>query len=98
MPPRNAPTTPPKSSSAPTRLTKAATVHDKLLNSNGSYYAATPKLAYSAEFFVGGRQGNALIAKGRDTDEEFIIRGVFQIAHNDFYFTPDANFDSANVF
>jgi hypothetical protein len=36
--------------------------------------------------------------KGKDTDEEFIIRCVFQISRNDFYFTPDANFDPANVF
>jgi hypothetical protein len=71
---------------------------DKLQTSPGGFYAATPKLAYRAEYFPGGRDGNILIAKGRDDDQEFIIRGVFQISRNDFYFTPDANFDPANVF
>jgi hypothetical protein len=33
-----------------------------------------------------------------DEDAEFIIRGVFEISRNDFYFTPDANFNPTNVF
>lgn len=32
-----------------------------------------------------------------DTQSEFILRGVFQIAHNDFFFTPDGNFIPNNL-
>ncbi|KAG2138762.1 hypothetical protein BD769DRAFT_1384533 [Suillus cothurnatus] len=97
-----APNTPPDSSSSST-ITYTSThansvVLDKLQNSPGGFYAAMPKLAYRAEFFAGGRDGNILVVKGRDDDQEFITRGVFQISRNDFYFTPDANFDPANIF
>jgi len=44
------------------------------------------------------KQKNILVVKGKDTDGEFIIQGVFQTSRNDFYFTPDVNFDPANVF
>ncbi|KAG1758310.1 hypothetical protein EDD22DRAFT_998796 [Suillus occidentalis] len=96
----NTPTTPPTSSSTGTctPISTASIVLDKLQNSPGGFYAATPKLTYRVEYFPGGRDGNILIAKGRDDDQEFIICGVFQISRNDFYFTPDANFDPANVF
>jgi hypothetical protein len=76
----------------------ASTVLEMLQNSPGGFYAATPKLAYRAEFFAGGHNGNILITKGRNDDQEFIICGVFQISCNDFYFMPDANFDPGNVF
>ncbi|KIJ09216.1 hypothetical protein PAXINDRAFT_17684 [Paxillus involutus ATCC 200175] len=42
--------------------------------------------------------GNIIITKGSETEDEFILRGVFQISRNDFYFNPDANFNPANVF
>lgn len=73
-------------------------VLNKLKTSPGGFYAATPRLAYRAEYFAGGRDGNILITKGLDHDEEFIIRGVFQISRNDFFFTPDGNFNPANIF
>lgn len=96
------PTTPPNSSSSTSTYTSAhaisSKVLDKLQTSAGGYYAAMPKLAHRAEFFAGGRDGNMLVVKGRDDNQEFIIHGVFQISRNDFYFTPDANFDPANVF
>ncbi|KAG1732556.1 hypothetical protein EDB19DRAFT_1831263 [Suillus lakei] len=95
----NKPTTPPTSSSSTsTPISAASVVLDKLQNSPGGFYAATPKLAYHAEYFPGGQDGNILIAKGQDNDQEFIVCGIFQISQNDFYFTPDANFDPANVF
>jgi hypothetical protein len=75
----------------------AASVLDKLLTSDNDFYTATPKLASRAEYFA-GRQKNILVVKGKDTDEEFIIRGVFQTSRNNFHFTPDANFDPENVF
>ncbi|OJA09925.1 hypothetical protein AZE42_04890 [Rhizopogon vesiculosus] len=74
-----------------------ASVLDNLLASDNGFYAATSKLASRAEYFAGG-QKNILVVKGKDTDEEFIIWSVFQISQNDFYFTPDANFDPVNVF
>jgi len=92
--PRSSPTLGPK----PT--VTAASVLDKMQNSEGGFYAATPKLVHRAEYFAGGPKGNILIVKGRNLDEdaEFIIRGVFEISRNDFYFTPDANFNPTNVF
>ncbi|KAG2045159.1 hypothetical protein BDR03DRAFT_976993 [Suillus americanus] len=94
------PETPP---SSPVRLkpaVTAASVLDKMQNDEGGFYAATPKLAYRAEYFAGGQKGNILIVKGRNLDEdaEFIIHGVFEISCNNFYFTPDANFNPTNPF
>ncbi|KAG1908162.1 uncharacterized protein F5891DRAFT_1179681 [Suillus fuscotomentosus] len=66
--------------------------------SPGGFYAATPRLAYRTEYFSGGRDGNILITKGLDHNEEFIICSVFQISRDDFCFTPDGNFNPANVF
>lgn len=89
---------PPKSKSSSTRKTPAS-ILQKLQNSPGGYYAATPKLIRHVEYFIGGRDGNILVSKGgglRPT--EFIIRGVFEISRNDFNFTPDANFNPSNVF
>src|SRR6267154_6405716 len=51
----------------------AASVLDKLLTSDNGFYAATPKLASRTEYFAGG-QKNILVVRGKDTDEEFIIR------------------------
>ncbi|KAG0708554.1 hypothetical protein DFH29DRAFT_422954 [Suillus ampliporus] len=42
--------------------------------------AAAPKTAYRAEYFAGWWYGNIFIAKGKDSVEEFIIRGVSLIA------------------
>ncbi|KAG1780095.1 hypothetical protein EV702DRAFT_1043443 [Suillus placidus] len=75
-----------------------ASVLNKLQTSAGGFYAAMPRLVYRTEYFAGGRDGNILITKGQDNDEEFIMRGVFQISRNDFHFTPDANYDPANIF
>ncbi|KAG1819468.1 uncharacterized protein BJ212DRAFT_1478704 [Suillus subaureus] len=75
-----------------------ASVLNKLKTSSGGFYAETPRLAYCAEYFTGGRDGNILITKGLDYDEEFIIHGVFKISRNNFFFTPDGNFNPANVF
>ncbi|KAG2336696.1 hypothetical protein BDR05DRAFT_1005627 [Suillus weaverae] len=75
-----------------------ASVLNKLQTSAGGFYAAMPRLVYRTEYFAGGRDGNILITKGQDNDEEFIMCGVFQISRNDFHFTPDANYDPANIF
>jgi hypothetical protein len=75
-----------------------ASVLNKLKTSPGGFYAGTPRLAYRAEYFTGGRDGNILITKGLDYDEEFIIRGVFEISRNNFFFTPDGDFNPANIF
>jgi len=94
------PETPPSSPARLKPAVTAASVLDKMQNDEGGFYAATPKLAYRAEYFAGGQKGNILVVKGRNLDEdaEFIIRGVFEISRNDFYFTPDANFNPTNVF
>jgi hypothetical protein len=94
------PETPPSSPTRPKPTVTAASVLNKMQNDEGGFYAATPKLAHRAEYFAGGQKGNILIMKGWNLDEdaEFIIRGVFEISRNDFYFTPDANFNPTSVF
>ncbi|KAG1893117.1 uncharacterized protein F5891DRAFT_1196839 [Suillus fuscotomentosus] len=93
------PTTSPKlSSSTRTSPKTPASVLNKLQTSPGGFYAAMPRLVYCTEYFAGGKDGNILITKGQDNDEEFIIRGVFQVSRNNFHFTPDTNYDPANVF
>ncbi|KAG0695959.1 hypothetical protein DFH29DRAFT_1004996 [Suillus ampliporus] len=78
--------------------TSAASVLVKLNTADNGFYAATPKLAYRAEYFAGGQNGNILIVKGRNSDEEFIVHGVYEISQNDFYLMPDTNFNPTNVF
>ncbi|KAG0708006.1 hypothetical protein DFH29DRAFT_871261 [Suillus ampliporus] len=78
--------------------TSAASILAKLNTANNGFYAATPKLAYHAEYFAGGQNGNILIVKGCNSDEEFIVCGVYEISRNNFYLTPDANFNPTNVF
>ncbi|KAG2153133.1 uncharacterized protein EDB93DRAFT_1102872 [Suillus bovinus] len=92
--------TPPSSPARHKPAMTAASVLNKMQNDEGGFYAATPKLAYRAEYFSGGQKGNILIVKGRNLNEdaEFIIHGVFEISRNNFYFTPDANFNPTNVF
>ncbi|KAG1728760.1 uncharacterized protein EDB91DRAFT_1086000 [Suillus paluster] len=76
-----------------------ASVLQKLQNSPGGFYAATPRLIHHVKYFIGGQDGNILISKGGGLQPtEFIIRGMFKISHNDFNFTPDANFNPLNVF
>ncbi|KAI6012861.1 hypothetical protein PISMIDRAFT_108319 [Pisolithus microcarpus 441] len=58
-------------------------------------YVCVPNLVQYIEFQT-GKNGDVLIWKNADT--EFTLKGVFQIACNDFYFTPDGNFDPANSF
>ncbi|KAG2064846.1 hypothetical protein BDR04DRAFT_1177456 [Suillus decipiens] len=68
------------------------------ITSPGGFYTTMPRLVYRTAYFAGGKDGNILITKGQDNDEEFIIRSVFQISRNNFHFTPDTNYDPANVF
>ncbi|KAG2092940.1 uncharacterized protein F5147DRAFT_779504 [Suillus discolor] len=76
-----------------------ASVLQKLQNSAGGFYAATPRLIQHVEYFIGGQDGNILISKGgRLQPTEFIIHGVFEISRNDFNLTPDGNFNPSNVF
>jgi hypothetical protein len=91
-------TTSPAPSSALIPTKTPTSVLNKLKTSPGGFYAGTPRLAYRAEYFTGGRDGNVLITKGLGYDEELIIRGVFEISRNNFFFTPDGDFNPANVF
>ncbi|KAG1907217.1 uncharacterized protein F5891DRAFT_1181513 [Suillus fuscotomentosus] len=76
-----------------------ASVLQRLQNSSGGFYAATPRLIRHVEYFIGGQDGNILVSKGGGLQPtEFIIRGVFEISRNDFNFTPDGNFNPSNVF
>ncbi|KAF8120376.1 hypothetical protein EV363DRAFT_1303312 [Boletus edulis] len=59
-------------------------------------YAASPDVLQRVEFRR-GKTADVLVVKG-GADAEFTLRGVYQIARNDFYFTPDGNFDPANSF
>ncbi|KAF9238949.1 hypothetical protein BU15DRAFT_74915 [Melanogaster broomeanus] len=59
-------------------------------------YASSPQILQCVEFRT-GKSSDILVLKG-DADAEFILCGVYQIVHNDFYFTPDGNFDPANSF
>lgn len=89
---------PPKPKSSST-CTTPASILQKLQNSPGGFYAATPKLIRHVEYFIGGQDGNILVSKGGGLQPtEFIIRGVFEISRNDFNFTPDANFNPSNIF
>ncbi|KAG1857480.1 hypothetical protein F4604DRAFT_1931432 [Suillus subluteus] len=89
---------PPKRKPSSTTSTSAS-VLQKLQNSPGGFYAATPRLIRHVEYFIGGQDGNILISKGGGLQPtEFIIRGVFEISRNDFNFTPDANFNPSNIF
>jgi len=71
-------------------------IHQRLLSSDvpGSYLA-TPHIAQRT-LFVPTNSYDILVPK-TDTKSEFILRGVFQIAHNDFFFTPDGNFVPGNL-
>lgn len=44
-----------------------------------------------------GNSLDILIRKG-SANTEFILHSVFQVMWNNFYFTPDTNFDSRNSF
>ncbi|KAF8119737.1 hypothetical protein EV363DRAFT_1409501 [Boletus edulis] len=55
----------------------------------------TSQLLKRVEFQT-GKTSDILVRK--DAFSEFILRGVFQIARNDFYFTPDGNYDPDNTF
>ncbi|KAH7926342.1 hypothetical protein BV22DRAFT_1128233 [Leucogyrophana mollusca] len=90
------PSTPPPQSSSSAQNTPDQ-ILNKLRTSPNGYYAATPNLADLAEFFLGGRSGDVLVAK-HSSKEEFILRGLFEISRSDFFFTPDGNFDPANDF
>ncbi|KIJ09101.1 hypothetical protein PAXINDRAFT_17803 [Paxillus involutus ATCC 200175] len=94
--------TPPPSSSQTHRATlrTAEEVKQKMLSQETKgFYAGKERLTALSEYYGGGpRNGDVLVIKGIDIDVEFIVRGVFQISRNDFYFTADANFDPANVF
>ncbi|KAF8425809.1 hypothetical protein L210DRAFT_3653056 [Boletus edulis BED1] len=57
--------------------------------------AASPNIVGRVEFQT-GKVSDILMRK--DTQSEFVMRGVYQIARNDFFFTPDGNFDPANTF
>jgi hypothetical protein len=91
-------TTSPAPSSALIPTKTPASVLNKLKTSPRGFYAGTPRLAYRAEYFTGGRHGNVLITKGLGYDEELIIHGVFKISRNNFFFMPDGDFNPANVF
>ncbi|KAG6380917.1 hypothetical protein JVT61DRAFT_5309 [Boletus reticuloceps] len=45
--------------------------------------------------FKSRNSGDILVVK--QGDEEFILRGVFQVARNDFFLTPDGSFNPANA-
>jgi hypothetical protein len=96
----NPPTTSPQSSStSPSRSRPiAALVHDKLLTSDGGFYAATPKIAY-LNILQADRRVASLLSKERSMkNSSSAVSPRIQISRNDFYFTPDANFHAANVF
>ncbi|KIM64607.1 hypothetical protein SCLCIDRAFT_23337 [Scleroderma citrinum Foug A] len=65
---------------------------------NLAFYAVVLKLASKAEYVSGGGHGDILGVKNLDSNVEFVFSGVFQIAWNDFFFTPDAHFDPANLY
>ncbi|KAH7930555.1 hypothetical protein BV22DRAFT_1124829 [Leucogyrophana mollusca] len=72
-------------------------VFNKLHTSPNGIYAATPDLVNHAEYFHGGRGGDVLVKK-HTTHQELILRGLFEISRDDFYFTPDASYNPANNF
>ncbi|KAH7924254.1 hypothetical protein BV22DRAFT_1165729 [Leucogyrophana mollusca] len=91
------PSTPPPQTSS-SYFVSAQDVLEKLRTAPNGTYAATPNLASTAEYFQGGREGDVLVSKLGETHEEYLLRGVFDISRNDFYFVPDGNFNPANSF
>jgi hypothetical protein len=80
------------------KLVSAETVLEKLQRQDGGFYVGTQNLTPRVKFFQGGREGDVLIPKHTSGGNERTLRGVFQISRADFYFTPDGNFNPANVF
>ncbi|KAG6372112.1 hypothetical protein JVT61DRAFT_8826 [Boletus reticuloceps] len=100
------------SANAPVTPTSTSTVPDSILPRNmfspevvrehlntpdiSAKYASTPQIVQSVEFRR-GKSTDILVLK-RNADSEFILRGVYQIARNDFYFIPDGCYDPENPF
>ncbi|KAG9318982.1 hypothetical protein JVU11DRAFT_1098 [Chiua virens] len=69
-----------------------------MLPSLSAQYVGTPGIAQRVEFCASNLL-DMLIRKGSGAAAtKFNLHGVFQIARNDFYFSPDANFDPDNAF
>jgi hypothetical protein len=58
----------------------ADTILNKLHNLNDIFYVGNANLASSAEFHIGGTEGNQLIVKNTDPiPTEFVMAGIFEI-------------------
>ncbi|KAF8132271.1 hypothetical protein EV363DRAFT_1073599, partial [Boletus edulis] len=58
-------------------------------------YAGTCNLSQNMEFKP-ANLGDILVVKN-STDSEFILRGVYQVACNDFFLSPDGNYNPENA-
>jgi hypothetical protein len=89
--------TPPPTQPHTTTLSDLAeSIYARLtIQESSAIYASSPTLNQDIEFQM-SKGCDVLVC--RDTHSEYILRGVFKIARNDFYFTPDGGYDPDNPF
>lgn len=102
-PPTDTPRTPsptsgPSTSTMATPPTSTTTTRDHIISSSqdSGSYAAVADISHRVQFLPG--QSSDVIVFKDNAESEFILSGIFQIAHNDFFFTPDGNFDPGNSY
>lgn len=81
------------SSSSPN---EADTIRQRLTTPSMTAKYAGESLSIQNVEFRSANSGDILVVK-HGGDDEFILRGVFQIARNDFFFTPDGSFNPGNA-
>ncbi|KIK80331.1 hypothetical protein PAXRUDRAFT_36223 [Paxillus rubicundulus Ve08.2h10] len=59
-------------------------------------YIASPSISQQVQLWT-GNSNNLILLKG-ESDTEYLLCGVFNIAWNDFFFTADGNYDPANSY
>ncbi|KAF8125264.1 hypothetical protein EV363DRAFT_1453849 [Boletus edulis] len=87
-------TTPPRETSS--SLMTTAQVRKLLSNPAIGIYIGNPILPVSAQFFLGGIKGDVLISQ--ITQDELVLRGVFQISRSNCFLSPDGVYQPNNKF
>ena len=71
----------------------------ELKRSDKAFYGATANLASRAEFFATGGSGDIAIVKGTaENVVEFLISGIFEIDHCNFYMGAEGSYFPSNIF
>ncbi|KAF8546858.1 hypothetical protein OG21DRAFT_1028401 [Imleria badia] len=81
---------------SPKKSISPSVVPDRLNEpSFSAKYLGSPNILLLVELRTS--KSSDILAVKNSGDSEFILRGVFQIARNDFFFTPDGSFDPKNA-